>query len=83
MSEIDDQAAKAQALQENGAFIGLLNQIEADAIGVFVNGSAAPDMLSAAHDKIKAIAVIRTALQKQIDNKRFADKTKEQHRGND
>ena len=82
MSEIKQRAAEARSLMDNAVFQAILSEIQKDAVSAFLRPTATPADLEAAHQKVRAIEFIMTALQSRLSDEAFADK-RDQHRGND
>lgn len=80
MQNVFEKAAEARALLEDSRLLAVFQEIEADAVSVFMRAGASDDEISAAHQKVRAVDVIRTAIQARIDKATFEQK-KGQHRG--
>lgn len=82
MSDIKQRAAEARSLLDNAVFSAVLSEIQKDAVSAFLRPTATPADLEGAHQKVRAVEIIMTALQSRLSDEAFADK-KDQHRGND
>lgn len=82
MSEATRKAGEARALIADPVFAAVVKEIQEDAISAFLRPSATPADIEAAHQKVRAIATIQTALQRRIDDEAVEQK-KDQHRGSD
>jgi hypothetical protein len=83
MSDIKQRAAEARSLMDNAVFQAILSEILEDAVSAFKRPTATPADLEGAHLKVRAIEIIKNALQARLSDEAFADKKAVQHRGND
>lgn len=83
MSNEFERAEAAKELQENPTFIEVIGEIRQGAVDTFTNPNSTPEMITAAHDKIKAIETVLNALQARITEQAFKAKREKQDRGND
>jgi hypothetical protein len=59
-----------------------MGEIEASAVAVFRAAHSTPEQILAAHEKVRAVDVIRNAIKARIDSATF-EQRKNQHRGSD
>lgn len=83
MSNEYQRAIDAAELRENPTFVDVIGEIRQGAVDTFTNPNARPEMITAAHDKIKAIETVLNALQARITDQAFKAKREKQDRGND
>lgn len=83
MSSTYEKAEAASELQKNPTFVGVIGEIRQGAINTFVDPNATPEMITAAHDKIKAIETVLNALQARITEQAFKAKKEKQNHGYD
>lgn len=83
MSDLRTRAIEAKTLAENPIFCAILQEIEDAASVLFKNAHSDMITIGAAHEKIRAIQIIRDALTARIDAASFEEHQKGQHRGND
>ena len=81
MTAIKTKAMEAIALQENPAFCAILQEIEESAVALFINAQSDMVALSAAHEKIRAVQLVRDALTARIDAAKVEDHRKDRDRG--
>jgi len=78
MSDIERKSREAKEFLENPVFNEIIGEIEAEARLLFFNPTSDIESLTAAHAKIKAIAVFKAAIQRRIDD--YKVKLKKQDR---
>ena len=81
MTDVYTQAAEARALQDDARLKSVFQEIEDDAVAVFKRALATPDEILAAHARVGAVEVIRTAIQARVDRAAFEQHKRDQHRG--
>ena len=81
MTSIKTRALEASELQENPVFCAIFQEIEENAVLLFKNAQSDMVALSAAHDKIRAVQLVRDALTARIDAAKFEDHKKDRDRG--
>ncbi len=82
MSDTEIKAAEARRLSDDLCFQEIMGEIEASAVAVFQAAHSTPEQILAAHEKVRAVDVIRNAITARIDSATF-EQRKNQHRGND
>jgi hypothetical protein len=78
---IQTRAREAKDLQENPVFCAILQEITDSALLLFTNAQSDMVAISAAHEKIRAVQLIRDALTARIDAAKFEDYKKDRDRG--
>jgi hypothetical protein len=78
---IQTRAREAKDLQENPVFCAILQEITDSALLLFANAQSDMVAISAAHEKIRAVQLIRDALTARIDAAKFEDHKKDRDRG--
>jgi len=82
---VKQRALEARQLFENPIFIGLLDDVLADATELFLNPSCDNVRLSEAHERVRAVNIVKATLQSRLSDEAVHDKQQEkaQHRGSD
>ena len=82
MSEVIARAEEARTLLDHPAFVAIMAEIQEDAVSAFLNPSATPADLEAAHAKVRAVEAVKAAIQSRLDAETIQNR-KDQHRGSD
>lgn len=77
------RAEAARRLLDDRDLCEVLAEIEQAAAAVFLNASSTMEAISAAHEKVRAVKTLGSALQSRLTEQAIQAKRKDQHRGND
>jgi len=80
LSDIKRRAHEARELLENAVFQAVLDEIRQGAVDLFMNANSGIDVLSQAHERVRAIETVLAAIQARIDAETVEDNRKAQHR---
>lgn len=80
MSEIKHRANEARELGDNPIFKAVLQEVLDDAVNLFMNANSCIDIITEAHERVRAVETIRAVLRARIDAETVEDKKKAQHR---
>jgi len=81
MTAAKTKALEAAELQQNPVFCAILQEIEDSAVLLFKSAQSDMVAISAAHEKIRAVQLVRDALTARIDAAKFEDHKKDRDRG--
>lgn len=82
MNDVYEKAKKAEALLEHPDLLMLFEEVRKVATVTFLNPNSSVEQREAAHDKVRAVNVITTALERWISDAAVEAK-KVRHRAND
>ena len=77
MSETERKASNAARLMMDETFKDALKELQDNAISVFSSPTSSEAEIIAAHENIRAASTVLGVLQRWIDDKAVADKSKE------
>ncbi len=76
-----ERAEEARRLLADEGLLSVFQDIRDDAASVFLSPSASPEQIAAAHEKVRAVDFIRSALQARITEEAFEQRKGNQDRG--
>ena len=80
MDKIKARANEARDLQSHHVFIAVMGEITDAAVALFCDANSGIEAISQAHEKVRAVQLVRDALQARIDAEIVEDHRKAQHR---
>ena len=80
---INRRAADAKALLESPAFNSVVAEILDDAAQLFLSANSGIDILSRAHEGVRAVQKFKDVLQARLDAEKFLAKGRGQDRASD
>lgn len=83
MSDIKALAQQAERLMQNEDFRALLDEIEKDAVELFLRANGDTNTISRASDAVLAVRLVESALKTRIDAAKLEENRKAKHRAND
>lgn len=82
MPDIERRAIQARQLADYEPFKAIADEIQAQAVELFLNPASDITAIARAHEAVRAVETFMAAIRERIDAEKVAEK-KAQHRGSD